>query len=331
MARVLPTVATGVVAAACVAPGAAHAATARLVTGAASPLGDAAMPFGHDGVDVRADAGEANHLTLTMPDASTVVVRDPTGPLTAGGGCAATAPGEVTCAAAPALVDMVTVSAGDGDDVVDGSALPVPLSASGGPGDDLLIGGRGDDVLMGGPGRDQLVGGAGNDHLIGGGSADRLDGGDGADVLDLSGDSPTALREFATCGDGADEVWAPDGQEAVSTDCDRVAIASRDGQRPFLMALPLHRVARGGAWTRVWCSGTAGIDRCDVRVTLKRRSGAPPLHGRVQLPPGAASARLVLRGAHLQPHEALWVVVRGTHRTASGTSPLAGGFKVVVP
>jgi Ca2+-binding RTX toxin-like protein len=74
--------------------------------------------------------------------------------------------------------DHLTVNALGGDDVVDASGLTagaVQFSASGGDGDDVLIGspgvdtlagGAGDDVLIGGPGQDILDGGAGDNIVI---------------------------------------------------------------------------------------------------------------------------------------------------------------------
>jgi len=73
--------------------------------------------------------------------------------------------------------DTLTVSALDGNDVVDASGLAagaVALSVDGGngndrltgsAGDDTLAGGAGDDVLIGGPGQDALDGGTGNNTL----------------------------------------------------------------------------------------------------------------------------------------------------------------------
>jgi Ca2+-binding RTX toxin-like protein len=74
----------------------------------------------------------------------------------------------------------VTVNAGAGDDVADGSqqhSARVSLNLLGGMGNDTLLGGAGNDVLDGGDGNDTLHGGKGADKLIGGGGNDTLDGG----------------------------------------------------------------------------------------------------------------------------------------------------------
>jgi Ca2+-binding RTX toxin-like protein len=77
----------------------------------------------------------------------------------------------VNIAGAEAANDRLTVNALAGDDIVDAAGLPagaIQLTLSGGDGDDVLIGGDGNDTLLGGPGDDVLLGGPGNDILDGG-------------------------------------------------------------------------------------------------------------------------------------------------------------------
>ena len=84
-------------------------------------------------------------------------------------------------------------------------------NATGGSGNDVIIGnaaantlqgGAGNDTLNGGVGADKLVGGTGNDVLIGGANKDTLTGGTGADkfVFNLDTDSgiATATRDTIT-------------------------------------------------------------------------------------------------------------------------------------
>jgi Ca2+-binding RTX toxin-like protein len=85
---------------------------------------------------------------------------------------------QVNITGAESSNDRLTVNAFDGDDVVEASgmaATAIQLSASGGNGDDILIGGAGndvlsgnadDDVLLGGPGLDVLDGGTGDNVVI---------------------------------------------------------------------------------------------------------------------------------------------------------------------
>jgi Ca2+-binding RTX toxin-like protein len=78
---------------------------------------------------------------------------------------------QVNITGAEANLDLLTVNALAGDDVVSASALSadaIQLTANGGDGNDVLIGGAGNDTLTGGNGDDVLIGGAGNDVLDGG-------------------------------------------------------------------------------------------------------------------------------------------------------------------
>ncbi len=72
--------------------------------------------------------------------------------------------------------DRLTVNTLAGDDVVDASAANAALLLT-------LSGGDGDDVLVGGPGADTLLGGNGDDVLLGGPGADIFDGGPGSNVV----------------------------------------------------------------------------------------------------------------------------------------------------
>jgi len=95
--------------------------------------------------------------------------------------------------------DKLTISTGDGSDVVDGSGMAagaLGLALDGGAGDDVLIGGEGDDVLTGGDGDDILIGNGGNDILSGGAGDDILIGGDGQDVLDGGPGGNVILQDF---------------------------------------------------------------------------------------------------------------------------------------
>jgi Ca2+-binding RTX toxin-like protein len=102
---------------------------------------------GTDGPDVITVAGSAGSATVTG------------------------LPVKVTITAAESALDRLTVSAGNGDDVIEASGLgadSIQLTGDGGEGADVLVGGRGNDTLLGGPGDDVLEGGPGNDVLDGG-------------------------------------------------------------------------------------------------------------------------------------------------------------------
>jgi Ca2+-binding RTX toxin-like protein len=90
----------------------------------------------------------------------------------------------VTVANAEPGSDRLTISALDGDDVVDASQVAAGsmlLTLEGGAADDALIGGNGDDTINGDVGDDILIGGPG---------VDTLNGGPGDDVL-LEGENNT--------------------------------------------------------------------------------------------------------------------------------------------
>ena len=99
-------------------------------------------------------------------------------------------PALVSVSGAIAGSDRITVNALNGDDVVDASGLAASaalLTLSGGDGDDVLIGGAGDDTLLGGAGDDVLIGGPGNDTI---------DGAPGDDVVigSLSANTVTSAK-----------------------------------------------------------------------------------------------------------------------------------------
>ena len=90
-------------------------------------------------------------------------------------------------------VDSIELFGNDGDDYIDMRKSSVPTYATGGRGDDTILGGSANDSLTGGAGRNRLYGGEGNDRLNGSngrdffygeGGDDRLYGGDGQDYLD---------------------------------------------------------------------------------------------------------------------------------------------------
>jgi len=89
-----------------------------------------------------------------------------------------------------------------------------PYSVDAGEGDDVVGGSAADDVLIGGPGRDSLAGGDGDDLVAGGSGEDILRGGDGGDLL-VGGDLAVLKRggakrdDFDTLeGDAGDDLLA---------------------------------------------------------------------------------------------------------------------------
>ncbi|MBK7861546.1 MAG: hypothetical protein IPJ65_23615 [Archangiaceae bacterium] len=82
-------------------------------------------------------------------------------------------------------IDAVQLEGNGGGDrlKVAGFGADVPVTLSGGAGNDHLIGGRGNDVLNDGEGDDVLEGRGGDDGLTNGAGRDRLKGGAGSDLL----------------------------------------------------------------------------------------------------------------------------------------------------
>ncbi len=74
------------------------------------------------------------------------------------------------------LVDIETINAGDGNDIVDLTSdnfvLTNAVTINGEAGNDILWGSNGDDAINGGVGDDSIFGGAGNDILTGGAGND---------------------------------------------------------------------------------------------------------------------------------------------------------------
>lgn len=147
----------------------------------------------------KADAGEANRLTITRsvegPQFTPVVAyHDDDAPVHPGSGCRQVDDHTASCTGyllTPVVDtgdrdDVIsgtgTIDAGEGNDTITGDGVLI-----GGPGDDALQGGDANDTLLGGAGRDSLSGGAGNDTLQPDdgepGELDAVDGGDGIDIV----------------------------------------------------------------------------------------------------------------------------------------------------
>lgn len=218
---------------------------AALATGLASPAHASYVMRDETGGVVLAARGEINHVSVAYEPASGVyVIQDTAGikpppglPIFERFGCTARSPTVVACA-----WSGLTVQLGDGDDrltVTGGAAprtvkvrrvgknlrgyeveAPLGVTASGGPGNDTLIGNVGADSFagagawddIGSPeeladslGKDTLVGGDGPDTLAAGAANDRVDAGEGADLM-AGGDGNDSLDG----GPGDDAIASPD-------------------------------------------------------------------------------------------------------------------------
>jgi Ca2+-binding RTX toxin-like protein len=132
-------------------------------------------------------AGGATQNSIRIwptPDGHSYVI-DSAVPLEVGGSICENTPGatnELTCKAP--LVAGFEINGGEGDDSFSvSSAIELPVTMRGGPGNDTLTGGNGPDKLIGGEGNDKIAGRGGDDLLFGGPGNDELLGGVGNDVL----------------------------------------------------------------------------------------------------------------------------------------------------
>jgi hypothetical protein len=219
---------------------------AALAAGFASPAQASYVIRSQNGGTLFATRGEINDVSVAYePSSGLYVLQDTAGikgppgrPSLELHGCTARSSTVVACA----WPDL-TIELGDGDDrltVTSAAAprmvtvtrrnkalrsyqveAPLGITASGGPGNDVLIGNAGADSLAGAgewlldgvpaeelldaQGKDTLIGGDGPDLLVAGGGDDRVEAGDGADAL-AGGDG----TDFADAGPGDDHIGTPD-------------------------------------------------------------------------------------------------------------------------
>jgi len=102
---------------------------------------------------------------------------------------------------APSVAGFEVNGEGDADVVEIDAKVSVPVTLSGGIGDDKLIGGGSGDKLIGGDGFDHLIGGGGNDEIAGGAGGDTVTGDLGDDRLAGEGGQDTLVG-----GDGNDSL-----------------------------------------------------------------------------------------------------------------------------
>lgn len=92
-------------------------------------------------------------------------------------------------------------------------------NASGGSGDDLLIGNDADNEVSGNGGNDDIYGGAGDDDLDGGAGNDEIDGNSGADQINAASGTNTIFGSsgFDTLqgGSGVDTIFGGSGNDTI--------------------------------------------------------------------------------------------------------------------
>jgi hypothetical protein len=284
---------------------------------------------GGDGLRLVANAGETNVIGVAQAG-STFTVTDAAGLTLGDSGCSQDSATRASCTGSfnsVAVVagdgsDQVTLSisnlasgaggpafvvvnGGDGDDLIDASAVTVP----GQPGTQVFAGYAGNDTVKAGqalasldqftfsgvPGEailpiDQTISApaAGNDHLVGGPGADNINATTGADVVEAGGGDDNIGTIGATpdlrpqddnavdqisCGDGSDLTSIGTGDQ-VAVDCEFVIqmVTCPPGGaecEPFAVV-----TAAGGASAAV-ASATAAKKRGKVTVVGKARKSKP--------------------------------------------------------
>jgi Ca2+-binding RTX toxin-like protein len=160
--------------------------------------------------------GANTDVTFTQtgaPPATLHVNRQSGDVLTAGTGCTQNGANQVDCNA----ITKVTGQGASASDQMVADTLTIPITLTGGAGDDVLTGGTGNDQLDGGDDDDTLNGGAGNDTASGGNGndsfinaftagpdADVYTGGDGFDdITETAASGGVSVTLDDTAGDGA--------------------------------------------------------------------------------------------------------------------------------
>ena len=170
----------------------------------------------------RAEAGEANVVSIVHSDDGLITVTDTGAVVKATNGCVSKDVHVAECGhdSLPEGSDLHwnLVDLGDGNDSFEVFGMMpgefTDYAVGGGPGDDVLLGGAEHDSLGGDAGTDRLEGGGGNDSLDGGAGADVMRGGLGTDRTTYF-DRTAAVR--VVIGDGPGDGEPGEGDD-VQTD-----------------------------------------------------------------------------------------------------------------
>jgi Ca2+-binding RTX toxin-like protein len=153
---------------------------------------------------------------------------------------------------------------GRGDDRLSGDADDNNLE--GGPGDDVLHGRDGRDIPMGGPGDDRAYGDTGDDVVWGDAGRDRLYGGNGDDFV-IGAEEQTAAEADTLACDGGDDMARSDGEDTLTSACERVSAFSNGLTLP-----PIPAIDADSADFPISCSG-ASPDGCNGTLALTGPAG----------------------------------------------------------
>ncbi|HEX6390586.1 MAG TPA: calcium-binding protein [Solirubrobacteraceae bacterium] len=216
--------------------------------------------------------GAANTLQVSAPslDRPQYSVEDALTRLAAGAGCQAVRVHLVQCDATG--IAAVAVDASGGDDLIVLRALAVPVTATGGAGDDLLEGGGASDDLSGGAGVDTALGGAGNDRLAGGAGDDLLEGGGGAD--ELAGDAGNDVLRGQD--DSHDRLLGGDDADLVDGGRGDDALRGGAGADVLIADRGTDTASTQSGDDRVFANATTDVSCGNRRDQVRQAAGAPP-------------------------------------------------------
>jgi RTX calcium-binding nonapeptide repeat (4 copies) len=264
----------------------------------------------------QAAPGEANAMLVERGGVAGYDVFDDGAPLEAGPGCVALSRGAARC---EGLILSADIDTGDRDDIVEAGGLPIPVTANGGAGTDVLSGGAAGDTLDGGDGIDTLGGGSGDDDLRGGRDSDQLDGDEGRDLLlggpgtdvadggDGDGDVVTGGTDadLVSGGPGDDQVNGDDGNDALTAGGGRDTVMTGAGADQVFVAVqsasavdcrPGDAVRGGTAPLAPGCAAIPPHTPAPTVWPVRADSSGTPVGRAAQFRPVRPSGRVLRRG-----------------------------------
>jgi hypothetical protein len=206
-------------------------------------------------------------VTFTQTGATLHVNRQSGDVLTAVAPCTQNGANQVDCT----NINAVTANGASASDQMVADTLAIPITLSGGAGDDVLTGGTGNDRLDGGDDDDTLNGGAGNDTASGGNGNDSFinafTAGPDADVY-AGGNGFDDITETAASGgvtvtlDDAAGDGAPGEGDNVHSDIESInsGFLGSNGGDDTLTGSPAANAITGGAGNDT-LDGAAGNDQ----------------------------------------------------------------------
>jgi Ca2+-binding RTX toxin-like protein len=228
----------------------------------AGPAGAASVSVTDGVLSVTGGAWESNTITLRAGDAGAVVVED-------GAGITAALPACTVAGAAAACsgVTRISVSAGDGADVVTvADGLVLPVSVSDGSSNDTVRGGGGPLTVVNGSGNDSFTAGHGGATFATGSGRDVFVGGAGPDTVDYA----AATRRVTVSADGVANDGVSNEQDDVRSGIDRIVGSPYGGDR--LTGGAGDERLEGGAGDDVLVGGL-GADRLEGGLGVDRITG----------------------------------------------------------